>query len=122
MRALGVVSLGRAAGATISLGRQPLRHRVPPVSARPEVRGENALDKTSTPASARGSGVVEAIHIAAAAGEPVRAVEIVNAVAGVGLDGDRYAYGRGHYQDDRVRAYPGRSGRDPVIDLEVLGS
>ena len=32
--------------------------------------------------------------------EPV--VEIVNAVAGVGLDGDRYAYGRGHYQDDRV--------------------
>jgi len=92
------------------------------VSARPEVRGENALDKTSTPASARGSGVVEAIHIAAAAGEPVRAVEIVNAVAGVGLDGDRYAYGRGHYQDDRVRAYPGRSGRDPVIDLEVLGS
>jgi MOSC domain-containing protein YiiM len=72
------------------------------VSARPEVRGENALHKTSTPASASGSGVVEAIQIAAAAGEPVRAVEIVNAVAGVGLDGDRYAYGRGHYQDDRV--------------------
>jgi MOSC domain-containing protein YiiM len=73
------------------------------VSARTEgVRGENALDTTTTPASASGSGIVEAIHIAAAAGEPVRAVEAVNARAGVGLDGDRYAYGRGHYQDDRV--------------------
>ena len=73
------------------------------MSARTEgVRGENALDTTTTPASASGSGIVEAIHIAAAAGEPVRAVEAVNARAGVGLDGDRYAYGRGHYQDDRV--------------------
>jgi MOSC domain-containing protein YiiM len=48
------------------------------------------------------SGVVEAIHIAGDAGEPVRVVEAVHAIAGVGLEGDRYAYGRGHYQDARV--------------------
>jgi MOSC domain-containing protein YiiM len=54
----------------------------------------------SEPATA--TGLVEAIHIAGDAGEPVRAVEAVRAVAGVGLDGDRYAYGRGHYQDGRV--------------------
>jgi len=48
------------------------------------------------------SGVVEAIHIASDAGEPVRVVEAVHAIAGVGLEGDRYAYGRGHYQDARV--------------------
>jgi MOSC domain-containing protein YiiM/ADP-ribose pyrophosphatase YjhB (NUDIX family) len=46
------------------------------------------------------SGVVEAIHVAAAAGEPVREVEVVRAEAGVGLEGDRYALGRGHYSPD----------------------
>ena len=48
------------------------------------------------------AGVVEAIHIAAAAGEPVRAVDEVRAIAGVGLEGDRYARGLGHYNDARV--------------------
>jgi MOSC domain-containing protein YiiM len=48
------------------------------------------------------TGVVEAIHIAPAAGVPVRALDAVRAIAGVGLAGDRYAYGRGHYQDGRV--------------------
>jgi MOSC domain-containing protein YiiM len=47
-------------------------------------------------------GVVEHIHIATAASAPVDAVEAVGAIAGVGLDGDRYAHGRGHYRDDRV--------------------
>jgi MOSC domain-containing protein YiiM len=47
-------------------------------------------------------GVVEAIHIAAAAAEPVRAVEAIRAITGVGLEGDRYAAGLGHYDDDRV--------------------
>jgi MOSC domain-containing protein YiiM len=47
-------------------------------------------------------GVVEQIHIASAAGGPVHAVRAVGAIAGVGLEGDRYAYGRGHYHDDRV--------------------
>jgi MOSC domain-containing protein YiiM len=48
------------------------------------------------------AGSVEAIHIAAAAGAPVRPVDAIRAVAGVGLEGDRYADGRGHYQDGRV--------------------
>jgi MOSC domain-containing protein YiiM len=48
------------------------------------------------------SGVVEAIHIASAAGEPVRAVDAVRAIAGVGLEGDRYAVGLGHYKDAHV--------------------
>ena len=48
------------------------------------------------------SGVVEAIHIASAAGEPVCAVDAVRAIAGVGLEGDRYAVGLGHYKDARV--------------------
>jgi MOSC domain-containing protein YiiM len=47
-------------------------------------------------------GVVEHIHIATAVSAPVDAVEAVGAIAGVGLDGDRYAHGRGHYRDDRV--------------------
>jgi MOSC domain-containing protein YiiM len=56
----------------------------------------------TTAAKPAAIGVVEHIHIAAAAGAPVRAVEAVGAIAGVGLDADRYAYRRGHYQDDRV--------------------
>jgi MOSC domain-containing protein YiiM len=47
-------------------------------------------------------GVVQHIHIADDAGAPIRAVDTVRALAGVGLEGDRYAYGRGHYQDERV--------------------
>jgi MOSC domain-containing protein YiiM len=59
-------------------------------------------------------GVIEAIHIARAAGEAMRAVAAVRAVAGVGLDGDRYACGRGYYQD------PGL-GRDlTLIEAEVM--
>jgi MOSC domain-containing protein YiiM len=50
----------------------------------------------------RDLGIVEHIHIAVAAGAPVRAVEAVRAFAGVGLEGDRYAYGRGHYRDENV--------------------
>ena len=47
-------------------------------------------------------GSVGAIHIATAAGAPVRPVDEIRAIAGVGLEGDRYADGRGHYQDGRV--------------------
>jgi MOSC domain-containing protein YiiM len=47
-------------------------------------------------------GSVEAIHIATAAGAPVRPVDAIRAIAGVGLEGDRYACGHGHYQDERV--------------------
>ena len=48
------------------------------------------------------AGIVEAIHVASGAGEPVRAVESIRAIAGMGLEGDRYAYGKGHYVDGRV--------------------
>jgi MOSC domain-containing protein YiiM len=47
-------------------------------------------------------GSVEAIHIATTAGAPMRLVDAIRAIAGVGLEGDRYADGRGHYQDERV--------------------
>lgn len=49
-----------------------------------------------------GAGLVEHIHIATVAGASVRAVETARAVAGVGLEGDRYASGKGHYQDTGV--------------------
>jgi MOSC domain-containing protein YiiM len=51
---------------------------------------------------ARASGVVEYIHVAVAAGGPLFSVAVVRAITGEGLEGDRYAYGRGHYRDDRV--------------------
>jgi 8-oxo-dGTP pyrophosphatase MutT (NUDIX family)/MOSC domain-containing protein YiiM len=47
-------------------------------------------------------GSVEAIHIATAAGASVRPVDEIRAIAGVGLEGDRYSNGLGHYQDERV--------------------
>jgi len=66
-------------------------------------------------AEATTEGVVEAIHLAAAAGEPVREAELVRANAGVGLDGDRYALGCGHYSPDL------RVSRDlTLIEAEVI--
>jgi mutator protein MutT len=66
-------------------------------------------------AGATTPAVVEAIHIAAAAGAPVREVELVRAKAGVGLEGDRYALGRGHYSPDL------RVSRDlTLIEAEVM--
>jgi MOSC domain-containing protein YiiM len=47
-----------------------------------------------------GIGRVEAIHVTVAGSEPMRFVERVRAVAGVGLAGDRYALGTGHYSPD----------------------
>jgi len=74
-----------------------------PASAQSEHVRAPRPHKTATPAKpTAATGVVEVIHIAPAAGAPVRAVDAVQARAGVGLDGDRYADGRGHYQDARV--------------------
>src|SRR6266851_10430768 len=42
-------------------------------------------------------GRVEAIYIAPSAGAPMQALTEVEVVAGVGLDGDRYAAGIGFY-------------------------
>lgn len=46
-------------------------------------------------------GVVEAIHVATAAGEPMRSLDRARAVAGSGLEGDRYATGTGHWSPMR---------------------
>jgi MOSC domain-containing protein YiiM len=45
-------------------------------------------------------GRIEAIHLADAAGGPMRTVSRVRAIAGVGLEGDRYATGTGTYSPD----------------------
>jgi MOSC domain-containing protein YiiM len=52
---------------------------------------------TSSPATA---GRIEAIHLADTAAGPMRSVERVRAIAGVGLEGDRYATGSGTYSPD----------------------
>ena len=46
------------------------------------------------------SGKVEAIHIASAAEAPMTALERVQAVAGIGLEGDRYAARSGTWSPD----------------------
>jgi MOSC domain-containing protein YiiM len=43
------------------------------------------------------TGVVESIYIASAAKEPTQSVEQVQAIPGVGLDGDRYALKQGTF-------------------------
>ncbi len=52
-----------------------------------------------TPAAPRGrtTGIVEAISIAPATAGPTVSVESVQAIAGVGLEGDRYAMGEGTF-------------------------
>jgi MOSC domain-containing protein YiiM len=58
---------------------------------------------------------IEAIHIAQAVGAPTIALERVRAVAGVGLEGDRYALGSGHWSDDD------RVDRDlTLVEAEVI--
>jgi MOSC domain-containing protein YiiM len=47
-----------------------------------------------------GPGRVDAIHIAPAAGEPMRSVASLRALPGVGLEGDRYALRTGHWSPD----------------------
>jgi MOSC domain-containing protein YiiM len=64
-----------------------------------------------------GTGVVETIHIAAGEGEPMRPLERVRLIAGWGLEGDRYAAGRGHFS-----ATPGTGRALTLIEAEVLDS
>ena len=60
------------------------------------------------------AGRVEHIHIAAAASGPVHSLESVEATAGVGLTGDRYARREGTWQDEA-------SGRDlTLIEAEEV--
>ena len=63
------------------------------------------------------SGRVEFIHVAESEGRAMRALERVHLVAGIGLEGDRYATGRGHFS--RMAG----SGRAlTLIEAEVLES
>jgi MOSC domain-containing protein YiiM len=60
-------------------------------------------------------GRVERIHVAIGEGEPMQALERVRVLAGVGLEGDRYASGRGHFS-----AMPGTGRAVTLIEAEVL--
>jgi MOSC domain-containing protein YiiM len=63
----------------------------------PDPRLADHRHTTSTPPTA---GRIEAIHLADVAAGPMRAVPRVRAIAGVGLEGDRYATGQGTYSPD----------------------
>lgn len=56
-----------------------------------------ALAPRGRPTGRVGSGTVETISIAAAAGEPLTQLEAVQALAGIGLAGDRYVKGAGSF-------------------------
>jgi MOSC domain-containing protein YiiM len=60
-------------------------------------------------------GTVELICIAGNQGEPMRVVREARAVEGMGLEGDRYFDGRGHWSN-----HPG-SGRElTLVEIEVI--
>jgi MOSC domain-containing protein YiiM len=61
------------------------------------------------------SGTVESIFTAAEAGQPMAAVSEITATAGSGLEGDRYAAGRGKYSER-----PGGGRELTLIEDEVL--
>ncbi|MGH7066156.1 MAG: hypothetical protein ACREEU_00025, partial [Acetobacteraceae bacterium] len=50
-------------------------------------------------------GVVEHLHLCAAASEPMRAVPAMRLIAGEGVEGDRYLFGTGTYSP---KPEPGR--------------
>jgi len=61
-------------------------------------------------------GSVVSIHITTAAGQPMETVPEARAVAGRGLEGDRYFAGTGYYSDK-----PGEGGRElTLIETETL--
>jgi len=63
------------------------------------------------------TGQVEGIFVTTAAGQPMSALDAARAIAGTGLEGDRYALGTGFYSD-------GQDGRQLTLieaeDLERL--
>jgi MOSC domain-containing protein YiiM len=61
------------------------------------------------------SGRVVAIYRAAKAGQPLEAVEVVRAVPGHGLEGDRYFLGRGS-----MSRWPGAGRAVSLIEEEVI--
>jgi hypothetical protein len=59
--------------------------------------GDIALALPPRAAAPRAPGTVEAIYIAAAAGEPTQALQVARALAGHGLAGDRHVAGTGTF-------------------------
>jgi hypothetical protein len=59
--------------------------------------GDIALARPPQPAAPAGSGSVESIWVAPAAGRPARALPSVRALAGQGLEGDRHVSGSGTF-------------------------
>src|ERR1700730_775450 len=62
-------------------------------------------------------GRVECIHVAISEGEPRRAAARIRLVAGLGLEGDRHAPGRGHFSGT-----PGTGRALTLIEAEALES
>src|SRR5712664_2520538 len=60
-------------------------------------------------------GRVECIHFAISEGEPMLATARIRVLAGIGLEGDRYATGRGHFS-----GMPGTGRALTLIEAEVL--
>ena len=60
-------------------------------------------------------GTVISIHIAAVAGAPAWSVDKVRAVAGKGLEGDRYFHGVGTYSNN-----PGHGREVTLIEVEAI--
>ena len=63
------------------------------------------------------AGRVESIHLAESEGEPMRAIDRVRVIPGIGLEGDRYASGRGHFSGS-----PGTGRALTLIEAEVIES
>jgi len=63
------------------------------------------------------AGRVESIHLAESEGESMRAIDRIRAIPGVGLEGDRYATGRGHFSGS-----PGTGRALTLIEAEVIES
>jgi MOSC domain-containing protein YiiM len=63
------------------------------------------------------AGRVERIHLADGEGKPMRPADRIRVLAGVGLEGDRYATGRGHFSST-----PGTGRALTLIEAEVLES
>jgi MOSC domain-containing protein YiiM len=60
-------------------------------------------------------GSVVSLHIAKATNEPMQSVEVVHAVPGRGLEGDRYFLGTGHFS-----AHFGKEHELTLIELETI--
>jgi MOSC domain-containing protein YiiM len=70
------------------------------------VPGTLAAEATQPRRVATGwAGVVEHLHLCAAASEPMQAAQVLRLVAGEGVEGDRYLFGTGTYSP---KPEPGR--------------